>query len=178
MNISKFLRATVATSALFIGLAQTASAEIVTYTGSTVGGPTLDLTPWDFADADAVSYKEFVFTVDTSGEYTFQVTADYDSVILLFGDSFDPTDTTANFINGSDDDVSSTTSSTWGELEAGGTYIFVVTGYDNTEAGYYSLTIGGPGLISAVPEPSTWLMLGFGLAAVGFTARRKAQQLH
>ncbi|MBB3223313.1 FxDxF family PEP-CTERM protein [Pseudoduganella umbonata] len=176
MNISKFLRATVATSALFIGLAQTASAEIATYTGTTADGPTLDLTPWEFENADAVSFAQYVFTVDTSGDYTFQVTAEYDSVVLLFENSFDPADTSVNFLNGNDDDVSPTTSSLWGELEAGTTYIFVVTGYDNTEAGEYSLTIGGPSLISAVPEPSTWLMLGIGLAAVGYTARRKAQQ--
>jgi hypothetical protein len=176
MNISKFLRATVATSALFIGLAHTASAEIVTYTGNTTGGPTLDLTPYEFLDADAVAYTQYTFTVDTSGEYTFQVTADYDSVVLLYETSFDPADVTTNFLNGNDDNVSTTTSATWGELEAGSTYVFVVTGYDNTEAGAYSLTIGGPGLISAVPEPSTWLMLGFGLAAVGYTARRKSQQ--
>lgn len=174
MNITKFLRAAVAMSALFIGIAQTASAEITTHTGDTTGGPTLDLTPWDFPGS-AIPYTQFAFTVDTAGEYTFQVTAEYDSVILLFQDSFDPADTTANFINGSDDDVSANTSAFAAELETGTTYYFVVTGFDDPEYGYYSATIGGPGLISAVPEPSTWLMLGIGLMAVGYTARRKAQ---
>jgi hypothetical protein len=174
MNITKFLRTAVAMSALFIGIAQTASAEIVTHTGDTTGGPTLDLTPWEFPGT-AIPYTQFAFTVDTEGEYTFQVTAEYDSVILLFENSFDPADTTANFVNGSDDNVSTTTSAFSAELQTGTTYYFVVTGFDDPEYGFYSATIGGPGLISAVPEPSTWLMLGIGLAAVGYTARRKSQ---
>ena len=177
MNISKFLRATVATSALFIGLAQTASADIVTFTGNTTNGPTLDLTPWDFVDADAVSYYQYAFTVDTSGEYSFQVLAEYDSVALLFENSFDPADTGSNLVNGNDDDVSFITSALAADLEAGTTYYFVVTGFDNSQFGNFAAQFGGPGQISAVPEPSTWLMLGLGLAAVGYTARRK-KQLH
>ena len=176
MDTTKFLRATVATSALFIGLAQTASAEIVTYTGNTTGGPTLDLTPWEFLDADAVAYSQYSFTVDTSGEYSFQVLGDYDTVALLFETSFDPADTSANFYAGNDDDVSIITSALSAELEAGTTYHFVVTGYDNSQYGQFAAQIGGPVLISAVPEPSTWLMMGLGLAAVGYSARRKSQQ--
>ncbi|WBS04368.1 FxDxF family PEP-CTERM protein [Pseudoduganella sp. SL102] len=174
MKITKFLRTAVAASALFIGIAQTANAEITTHTGNTTGGPTLDLTPWAFPGS-AIPYTQYAFTVDTAGEYTFQVTAEYDAAILLFENSFDPADTTANFVNGSDDNVSSTTAAFAADLETGSTYFFIVTGSDDPEYGFYSATIGGPGLISAVPEPSTWLMLGVGLAAVGYTARRKTQ---
>lgn len=173
MNIKKFFQAALAISTLFLGLAQSAQAEIIHQTGDTTGGPTLDLTPWEFPGA-AIPFTQWAFTVDTSGTYTFQVTAEFDSVILLFENSFDPADTVTNLVTGSDDDVSPTTSSLAGELTAGTTYYFVVTGYDDPEFGKYQVLIGGPGLITAVPEPSTWLMLAFGLAAVTYAQRRKS----
>ncbi|GGY05871.1 hypothetical protein GCM10007386_40670 [Pseudoduganella dura] len=176
MNVTKFFRAAIATSALFVGLASTASAEIVTWTGDTTGGATVDLTPFEI-DGDAVPYFATTFTVDADGPYSFLLTGTYgtDTVTLLYENSFDSSDATVNFLNGSDDDVTINTSSFAEELTAGTTYVFVVTGYNNTDFGKYSVTIEGPGLasVSAVPEPSTYAMLGLGLAAVGFTARRR-----
>jgi hypothetical protein len=179
MNATKFFRTAVATSALFVGLASTASAEIVTWTGNTTGGPTVDLTPFDI-EATAAAYAATTFTVDVDGEYSFLLTGTYgtDTVTLLYENSFDPTDVTTNFVTGSDDDVTLNTSSFAAELTAGTTYTFVATGYTNTDFGKYSVTIEGPGLasVSAVPEPSTYAMLGLGLAAIGFTARRRKAQ--
>lgn len=177
MNITKFFRAVIATSALFVGLASTAKADIVTWTGDTTGGPTVDLSTLG-ADATAVPYSAYQFTVDTDGEYTFLATAVYniDSVTILYENSFDPADPLANGIISADDDVSLNTSSFAAELFAGTTYVFVVAGYTDSDFGAHSVTIGGPGLISAVPEPSTWLMLAFGLAAITYTQRRKAQR--
>jgi hypothetical protein len=177
MNVKKFFQAALAISALFIGLANPAQATIKTWTGDTTGGPTLDLTPWEFENAEAVAYSAFTFTVDADGAYTFLLTAEYDSVVLLYQTPFDPADTAgATFINGNDDELGTTTSGIAADLEVGTSYTFVITGYDNSEAGFYSLTVGGPGnlTISPVPEPSTWLMLAFGLAAITYAQRRKS----
>jgi hypothetical protein len=173
MNMKKFFQSALAISALFIGMAQTAQAEIIHQVGDTTGGPTLDLTPWEFP-GNAIPYKQWAFTVGTAGEYTFQVTAEFDTVIMVFENSFDPADTVTNLVSGNDDDVSTTTSAVAAELTTGTTYYFVVTGFDNDQFGKYQALIGGPGLISAVPEPSTWLMLAFGLMAVTYAQRRKS----
>jgi hypothetical protein len=177
MNLTKFFRTAIAISALFVGVAQTAKADIVTWTGDTTGHATVDLTPLG-ADASAVPYDALSFTVSESGDYTFLLTAVYniDSVIVLYENSFDPNDAFTNSIAAGDDDVSLNTSSTWASLTAGTHYTLLVAGFADTDFGAYSVTVGGPGLISAVPEPSTWLMLGLGLAAVGYTARRKSLQ--
>ncbi|QBE67117.1 PEP-CTERM sorting domain-containing protein [Pseudoduganella lutea] len=105
-------------------------------------------------------------------------------MVILYEGGFDAAAPNENRVRFSDDLLSPNTSGLrWG-LTAGTQYTFVVTGFNDSEYGAYSFTIGGPGNIipgpvfnnpvAAVPEPSTWLMLGLGLAAVGFTARRKA----
>jgi hypothetical protein len=179
MNATKFFRAAVVTSALFVGLASNASAAIVTWTGDTTGGATVDVTPFEF-DGTAVPYAATTFTVDVAGEYSFLLTGafNYDTVTLLYENSFDPSDVQTNLVTGSDDDVTYNTSSFSAELTVGTTYTFVATGYDDASFGAYSLTIGGPGTptVSAVPEPATYAMLGLGLAAVGFTTRRRKAQ--
>jgi hypothetical protein len=179
MNVTKFFRAAVATSALFVGLASTASAEIVTWTGNTTGGPTVDLTPLG-ADATATPYSATQFTVDVGGEYSFLLTGSFgtDTVSILYENAFDPADSLTNAVAAADDDVTLNTSSFAAELTAGTTYYYVVAGYTDADFGKYSVTIEGPGLatVSAVPEPSTYAMLGLGLAAIGFTARRRKAQ--
>ena len=136
----------------------------------------MDLTPLR-ADADAVPYAAYAFTVDTDGEYTFSLSAqwDIDSVSILYETAFDPNDVEANAIASDDDNVSLNTSAFASDLYVGTTYVLVISGYENESFGQYHVTVGGPGLITAVPEPSTYLMLGLGLAAVGFAARRKLQ---
>lgn len=177
MNVSKFFRVAIAASALMVGFASAAKADIVTWTGTTTGAATVDLSPLG-AEATAVPYHALQFTVDTDGEYTFQLTGqwDIDSVSVLYENAFDPNDVLANGIVASDDNVSLNTTAFASDLFAGTTYVFLVAGYTDTDFGQYSVTIGGPGVITAVPEPSTYLMLGLGLAAVGFAARRKAQR--
>jgi hypothetical protein len=173
MKISKFFRAAIAIGALCVGFVQSAQADVQVWTGDTTGGPTIDLTIFG-VPATAAPYQAHAFTVDTSGVYTFQLTTTgHDSIILLYENAFDPAAPESNFITGNDDDVYWTTSAFAGELVTGTTYYFVSTGYDNGEFGEYKVLVGGPGLITAVPEPSTWLMLGLGLVAVGYTARRK-----
>lgn len=176
MDTTKFFRTAVATTTLFVGLAATARADIVTWTGDTTGGPTVNLTALG-ADATATPYSATHFTVDVGGEYSFLLTGAHgtDNVSLLYENAFDPFDVETNLVNLADDDVSLNTSSLAVELAVGTTYVYVIAGYGDGDFGEYSVTVGGPGLatVSAVPEPSAWLMLGLGLAAVGCAARRR-----
>jgi hypothetical protein len=181
MNITKFFRAAIAISALFVGFAQTAQADIVTWTGDTTSGPTFDRPFADFSDFSpngaGVSYNTIAFAVGADGEYSFTLHGlGFDTFLFLYENSFAPNDALTNGVAGNDDDVSLTTSGFAAELTAGTQYFVVVTGFEAGEAGQYSLTVSGAGLISAVPEPSAWLMLAFGLAAVACIQRRRLQR--
>ncbi|GGY69907.1 PEP-CTERM sorting domain-containing protein [Pseudoduganella albidiflava] len=179
MNIRKFFSAALAACALFTGFASTASAEFFSHVGDSTGAPTWDVDAAFNGVGTAVPYQAFDFHVDTDGRYLFLAAARFDSMIILYEGGFDASAPNDNLIRFNDDILTPNTSGFQAELTAGLQYTFVITGFNDSEFGAYSFTIGGPGSImpgpvAAVPEPSTWLMLGLGLAAVGFTARRKA----
>lgn len=181
MNIQKLFRAALATSVLFLGLTQAAQADIVTLTGNTTGGPTYNRTFSDFSDyspnGEGVSYRTHEITVDMDGDYSFVATGlGFDTFAFLYEGSFDATAPFINGLAGNDDAISLNTSGFEATLNPGTTYVFVMTGFDSEESGVYSLTIAGPGLISAIPEPATWMMFALGIAAVSYTQRRR--QLH
>ncbi|GGC03541.1 PEP-CTERM sorting domain-containing protein [Pseudoduganella buxea] len=183
MKLANFFRAALVIGTLFAGLTQSAQASIYTYTGDTTGGPTYNRPLEDLSDVSGigtdVNYSTFTFTVDTSGEYSFlQTTDQYDGVLYIYENSFNPADPLTNALGGSDDLVAPWTSGFAGPLDAGISYVLVTTSFYNGDAGAFSVTISGPGLVtvSAVPEPSTYLMLALGLAAIGYTQRRKLQR--
>jgi hypothetical protein len=179
MNIQSFFRTVLVAGAMFVGLAQSANAEIVTWTGDTTGAPTFDRPYADFSDlspnGSGVAYRTHTFTVDTAGDYSFVLTGlQFDTFLFLYENAFDPNAQLDNGLAGNDDAVSINTSGFEGPLSVGTSYVLVVTGFDDESYGAYSITIAGPGVITAVPEPSTWLMLALGLAAVGYAQRRKS----
>lgn len=181
MNITKLFRTAIAISALFVGFAQTAQADIVTWTGDTTSGPTYDRPFADFSDLSpngaGVSYNTIAFTVAMDGEYSFTLHGlGFDTFLFLYENSFAPDAPLTNGVAGNDDDVSLTTSGFAADLTTGTQYYVVVTGFEAGEAGMYSLTVSGEGVISAVPEPSTWLMLAFGFAAIACIQRRRLQR--
>lgn len=160
-------------------------ADTVNLSGDTTGAPTF-LRPTETGARSFfnVPYNVYQFNVSVSGQFTFTLTAadpaNYDTYLHLFANSFDPNDLSdpaTNFLAGNDDRVlgrpdlgSGLTNFT---LNAGQTYFFVVDGFFPTDAGAYTATITGPGVINIVPEPaSTTLVIlsGLGLA---FVARRQ-----
>lgn len=181
MNMTKFFRAAIAMSALLVGFAQTAQADIVTWTGDTTGGatfnrPLADLSDYSIVGTD-VTYRSIQFTVDDDGEYAFTMHgAGFDTFLILYETAFNPGSGLDNAVVASDDLVNLRTSGFATDLMAGTQYFVVLTSFDNGESGAYSLTVSGDGMITAVPEPSTWLMLAFGLVAVGYTQRHKLQR--
>jgi len=179
MKIANFLRAALLATTLLAGLSQTAHADITTHTGNTTGGPTYNRTDEFFSGLSVigtdVAYSTLTFSVSEFGDYTFLTTAAFDSMIFLYENSFDPTAPLTNALIGNDDALNTRTSGFGATLTDGVTYVFVMTGYENSDFGFHSTTIGGPGLlqIPAVPEPATYAMLMMGLAGVVLVKRRK-----
>jgi len=162
-------------------LAGTAQAAIFTVTGDTTGAPTYNRAVSDFSALSglgtSVAYEILDFTVDVSGNYTFLTTAAFDSFVFLYSPSFDPTSASSNGLTANDDLLSLTTSGFAFDLTAGTSYQYVVTGFDNGEFGSFSTTIGGPGVVTVVPEPETYALLMLGLGVVGLAARRRQRAI-
>lgn len=166
-----------------------ASAQAVTVTGDTTGGPTfnraLQGTPPTGLSlvGTAVSYTTLNFTVSASGSYTFLSDSTaattggttWDNFAFLYQGSFNPAAALTNVLIGNDDNPTIGLAGFSFALTAGTNYVFVTTGFANTDFGPYSLSITGPGnvVIGNVPEPGAWAMMLGGLAGVAALARRR-----
>lgn len=183
MKAAKLLSTAIAAGALMAGLSQNAHAGIVTIAGDTTGSPTFNRPLEDLVGLSDigtnVSYDTFSFKVSEHNIYSILASTDgWDAFLAVYEYAFDPSKPLLNGVAAVDDLVTLNTVGTAVELLANRTYIVAVTSYNNNVTGDYHLTIAGRGAItavSAVPEPSSWLMMGLGLAAVGYTVRRKQQ---
>jgi hypothetical protein len=159
-------------------VAPLANAAIFTFTGTTTGKPTYtrpleDLSALSLVGV-GVNYDPFPFKVSVSGSYSFLTTGDFDTFTTLYSGSFIPASSLTNALIANDDLLPGfTTSGFLQTLTAGVTYVYVTTGFAPGNAGAYSTTIGGPGLVSFIPEPSTYLMLGGGLSLLALWRRRQ-----
>jgi hypothetical protein len=161
-----------------LSAAPAVQAEIFTFTGDTTGAPTFNRALEGFSGLSGVgtatAYDEFTFTVDTAGAYTFLTTGAFDTFSFLYQDAFDPSDATVNGIASNDDLLPGfTTSGFSSSLSTGTTYVLVTTGFGNSDFGAYSTTIGGPGVVTVVPEPGTYALLAAGLGVVAWRIRNR-----
>lgn len=145
----------------------------VTFAGTTTGQPTWNRPrdndsspPTQLSNFGTdVPYQSQPFFVDTSGFYDFTSIQNYDGVIFLYQDTFDPTTPLINVIIGNDSASSSANVSGFNDvfLTAITQYFFVTTGFGNNDAGNFTNAIAGPdatapanitlGLVSAAAVP-------------------------
>ena len=156
----------------------TASADTITYGGTTAGGLTWNrpVANGSFAPvalsglATAVPYSVQSFTVSLAGLYSLQSTAvpssGWDNYTFLYMNGFNPASPLANVLRGNDDNPTPGLSGFSINLLAGTTYFFVTTGVLNADFGTFSNTFSGPGAITlgspSVPESGPGI-IAFGL---------------
>jgi PEP-CTERM motif len=159
--------------------AQPSAAAIFTSPGDTTGAPTFNRPIEDLsalsAVGTAVHYATLSFSAGIGGDYTFLTTGSFDTFSILYQGSFSPTSPLARAMVANDDLLAPpfTTSGFVGSLVAGSPYVLVTTGFDNTSAGAFSVTIGGPGSITVIPEPSSYALLALGLLAMATRQRAR-----
>ncbi|MFN4064122.1 MAG: hypothetical protein ACK4JA_07960 [Parazoarcus communis] len=168
------------TLAMLTFAAGSAQANILTFSGDSTGASTFNRPVEDLSALSLVGtatpYSAYAFTVSTAGTYSFVSTARFDNFVLLYEGAFTSASPLQSALTANDDLVTSDTSGFGAELSAGTSYVLVTTGYDNDAYGAFTNTIGGPGLIAAVPEVDSYLLMLSGLLAVaGIAGRRKVR---
>ncbi|MDQ6651285.1 MAG: PEP-CTERM sorting domain-containing protein [Acidobacteriota bacterium] len=193
MHNSNLLRVVGLGIILLVLTATSALADTVTFTGTTAGGPTWhrpvangNNPPTSLSGVGtAVPFSVTQLTVGTSGTYTFQCTATspagWDNYTFMYQNSFDSASPLTNVLIGNDDNPTVGLSGFSLNLNAGTTYFFIVTGFSNFDAGAWSTVASGPGTITVggvpgVPEPTTMLLLGSGLAGIAARLRKRRNQ--
>lgn len=160
------------------------SAATLSYSGTTAGGPTWNRpiagnppVPPISGVGTAVRYDVYAFSVDTDGVYSFSSTAtspaNWDNYTFLYEINFNPANPFANVLIGNDDNPNVGLSGFSKALTTGLNYYLITTGFGNNDAGSFTNEIRGPGNINpAVPEPTTCVLSGLGLAAFAWSRRR------
>ena len=168
-------------ASVFVALSTPVHAINYTYPGS------LDTTDPSFTNpisAYDTYYDVQPFYLTLSGNVTLTVNSfndasgDSDSTLFLYQGTFDPAAPRANLIVSDDDSNGNNLSRITRNLTAGTQYLVVTSSYYARNTGSYSDTIAPadasdvvtPG---AVPEPSTWAMLGLGVVSAGAVALRR-----
>jgi hypothetical protein len=183
-----------------VGTPIAAPAATISYTGNTLGGPTWNRPLADCSGLSGVGtatpYSTQQFHVSTAGAYDLfsdqggapaaQPQGGFDGFILVYADSFNPASPLTNCIAGDDDAGVIGLSEILGlPLDANRTYVYVTTGFANTDAGPFTNQINGPGNIVLGPAGATehvqvdamsrsgLLALALVLGLAGFVAVRR-----
>lgn len=176
----KLVRAALTTSVLVVGAMQGAHAHMITVTGDTTGAQTY-LRPSEGGQEHeswrgSTAFRVIdVYLKEDADLINFTTTCAFDCGMFVYEGSFNPVDPYTHYLGGDDNYVGFKTAALGGGLYAGH-YAVVITGDSAQEFGYFTTTIASTAAFSvsaAVPETSTWLMLGAGLALLGFMATKR-----
>jgi hypothetical protein len=95
-------------------------------------------------------------SVSTAGTYIFTSISTIDTRGYFYNSSFDPSNATANLITSDDDSGGNRQFRIQVYLQAGGTYILVVTTHGNSVTGNFSVSAVGPASVDLIfITPST-----------------------
>lgn len=183
-NASALLRRALFVGAMIVLSAAPSAAETFTYMSGLFGGfnrPNEGSPPTTLSSfATNVPYNQQGFTVTLDGVYSFTLSADFDYFLILYRDSFDPMSPLVNALVADDNGGGGFNPGFNYPLVADTTYIVVPTAFSSNTGtiGVFAGTISGPGEISPVgglivPEPTTLLLLGTGLAGVAVRVRKR-----
>jgi len=148
--------------------------------GTTLGKPTWNRPVDNGANAPgflsntgtAVPYDAIGFSVATSGIYQLTSTAtsplNWDNYLFLYAGTFSAGSPLTNGVLGNDDFPAAGTAGFSVSLTAGTAYFAVTTGFENTDAGAYSLAIAGPGTVSLMTPNLASLVTGAGTLSPAF----------
>lgn len=146
--------------AAVLAFSSAAQAGIVSFAGTTAGGPTYNRPLDDLSGLSAVGtavrYGATRVNVSVTGDYTFLTAARFDNFATLYGPTFNPVAPLTNALIANDDLVAPPFNSSGFaySLTAGTDYFFVNTGFANTDFGAFASTVGGPGVITTTPPAS------------------------
>lgn len=173
----------------------TASAQVLTYSATTLGGPIWNrpvegsppVAPLSGVGTATPLHSQ-PFYVTVAGDYTFQSTAtspvNWDNYTFLYSPAFNPATPFVNVLIGNDDNITIGLSGFTFTLTANTQYFFINTGFGNSDDGDFTVDVsdipgGSDGIFLgtlAVPEPTTIaLVASIGLGLVGYRYRSKFQ---
>lgn len=125
-----------------------------TTNGQTFGRPVENCTPTTTSGADNVTFSALVFSVTTTGDYSFASNQDgFDGVLHIYDENFNPFSPLEGCLTGDDDgpDGIGTSSTVPIRLIADRTYFMVVSGFVDNQMGDYTNLVFGPGALFAEP---------------------------
>ncbi len=147
-----------------VGVTATGAVETLS-SGTTVGGPTLRRPSSDgtgtsgsctlSGSATAVPYVTYPFTPTVAGLHriTAAWTGGQDGYLLLYEAPFDPADACRGLVGRNDDGTARANSQFDRDtLVPGRSYTLVITGFGNTDAGPYDLSILSPAAVTTAGE--------------------------
>ena len=108
-------------------------------------------------------YQAYQFTVSTSGNYTFRTNSSIDTYGVLYNNPMDPSNSSGNMIAFNDDGAGAAQFKITAPLDAGNTYVLVVTTLGEHITGAYQLITSGPSVlalnsftpVTSLPMPTT-----------------------
>jgi hypothetical protein len=158
--------------ALFATSLTCATAATLTYSDTTVGGPSWQrphsgIPPTWVTSSTGYAFHVLSFVVDTSGSYNLVTTAaSFDNYLILYRDAFNPAAPLTNALAADDDSGTGLNSAIYNfALSSGVDYYLVTSSFSRTDSGTFTNQLSGPGNIAA-PEPATILLTLAGLAGV------------